>query len=224
MRQSCARRLLARGVALRAPPTKRAAGIEADADEEGPEARFAQSLLTDTVGRPWSAASSLKKDPSAPRQVKLRPEMMRLAKDPSEILFQALEAGYYTTKEKQLNIVRSPSFSPDRSPFLLENFFDQPRFNIDSDAGDEDTSDDALSDLQKAEKAEKEGDDAGAVHFYREALLFDDNPEVRQRLAAAEHRLLAENPVRTWVHEGRDWLAEAEGRGTRKRAVAHVVL
>ena len=37
-----------------------------------------------------------------------------------------------------------------RSPFLLENFFDQPRFNIDSDAGDEDTSDDALSDLQKA--------------------------------------------------------------------------
>ena len=34
------------------------------------------------------------KDPSAPRQVKLRPEMMRLAKDPSEILFQALEAGF----------------------------------------------------------------------------------------------------------------------------------
>merc|ERR1719198_113615 len=41
-----------------------------------------------------------------------------------EALYLAKEAGYFTTREQQLQIVRSPPFSPVERPFLIENFFD----------------------------------------------------------------------------------------------------
>jgi len=41
----------------------------------------------------------------------------------SEALFLAKEAGIFTTREIQTHIVKSPSFSTNKSPFLLEDFF-----------------------------------------------------------------------------------------------------
>ena len=41
-----------------------------------------------------------------------------------EALYLAKEAGYFTARERQLQIVRSPPFSPRDRPFLIENFFE----------------------------------------------------------------------------------------------------
>jgi hypothetical protein len=54
-----------------------------------------------------------------------------------EALYLAKEAGIYTTGELQKQIIRSPSFSTDKNPFLIENFFQPARDPADEDMEEE---------------------------------------------------------------------------------------
>lgn len=117
-----------------------------------------------------------------------------------EALFLAKEAGVWTTREVQLQIVRSPPFSQRDRPFLLENFFEVPDADRRQDDEDEDFS----------EEEEEVGDVASA----------EADPVIH---SAIRNYFRPDDPPRFW-HSGEEWLARAEGRGTRKRASAHAVI
>jgi len=118
-----------------------------------------------------------------------------------EALYLAKEAGVWTTREEQLQIVRSPSFSPKERPFLLENFFEVADQDMDDSREDEDE-----------QQASAEAGTAAA----NEAADYA-NPTIHE---AIQRYFRPDQPTKFW-HDGHEWLSWAEGRGTRKRASAH---
>ncbi|PFH31767.1 putative ribosomal protein S9 [Besnoitia besnoiti] len=137
-------------------------------------------------------------------------------------LYVAKEANVYTVEELQRVIMQSPSFSPDRDPLLLENFFstveDDPSGTAAS-VEDEDGVESAermLKELggfeQKEEEGEtserKEAEDSGEASLISGAIVRAFNPA----------------RMKVFTHGGWEWLWQAEGTGTRKRAAAHVII
>eukprot|EP00927_Polykrikos_kofoidii_P073950 TRINITY_DN69955_c0_g1_i1.p1 TRINITY_DN69955_c0_g1~~TRINITY_DN69955_c0_g1_i1.p1 ORF type:complete len:291 (-),score=42.05 TRINITY_DN69955_c0_g1_i1:111-983(-) len=120
-----------------------------------------------------------------------------------EALFLAKEAGYFTRREVQLQIVRSPPFSPTQSPFLIEDFFDVPT------SGDVDQDEEPGGPL--------EGD---AVDEQAQSQLSEADPVIHGTI----QKHFNSKQLPRFHHNGKDWLVRAEGRGTRKRASAHAVL
>lgn len=123
-----------------------------------------------------------------------------------EALYLAKEAGIFTTQEVQLQIIRSPPFSPREHPFLLENFYEVID-DGDQDEPEELFEEDALAD--DADSGIKKGEDLDKVH-----------PAIHGTI---QKHFRSEQPKKFW-HNGQEWLCEAEGYGTRKRAAAHAVL
>lgn len=117
-----------------------------------------------------------------------------------EALYLAKEAGYWTKREVQLQIVRSPPFSSREKPFILENFFELADRDKDTALGDD---------------SEEEEDE-----------LVDAEPEVQVNpvIHNTIQKYFRPNQPAKFVHSGEEWLSKAEGRGTRKRASAHVVI
>lgn len=120
-----------------------------------------------------------------------------------EALYLAKEAGYWTTREVQLQIVRSPPFSPGDRPFLLENFFevadDEEDVHLAEDEEDNDVEEDE----------EQTKDVSDRVH-----------PVIHGTIGK---HFRPEQPTK-FLHNGEEWLSEAEGIGTRRRATAHAVI
>ncbi|CEL93290.1 unnamed protein product [Vitrella brassicaformis CCMP3155] len=200
-----------------------------------------------------------------------------------EVLYLSKEAGVETTKEVQAIIMKSPPFSPDRSPFLLENFFESSdgggagslvteadaEFGLPRDvadgldlcldkhdalshqvsadlephesgrggggpsspvhtAGEEDDFDDGSGELPKGSLGELEGERVGAVvHPPHTPQGKGDTVTahvVNQMILKAFHGGPDQQAHKTFEHKGREWRLEAEGRGTRARAVAHAVI
>jgi len=131
-----------------------------------------------------------------PRNLKLSVE---------EALYLASEAGFWTTREVQLQIVRSPPFSPRERPFLLEDFFQVADYKVDRPMEAEDEED----------EGSEEEDAEGA----------DDAPDVAH---AAIHGTITKHfrpeQAAKFLHNGKEWLVEAEGHGTRRRATAHAII
>jgi len=119
-----------------------------------------------------------------------------------EALYLAKEAGIWTTREVQLQIVRSPPFSPREKPFLLENFFEA--------ADTDDRSRDADSDDDDPHQFDNEAADVSA----------EADPAIH---GAIQKYFRPDLPPKFW-HRGEEWLTTAEGKGTRKRATAHAVV
>lgn len=117
-----------------------------------------------------------------------------------EALYLAKEAGYFTTEERQLQIVRSPPFSPRERPFIIENFFD----SLDDGQADEDGGDDVEEEVGNED----------------EAANVSAPPAIHQTI----QRHFRPDLPNTFLHSGKEWLVRAEGRGTRKRASAHALL
>lgn len=118
-----------------------------------------------------------------------------------EALYLSKEAGIYTTREQQLQIIRSPPFSARDRPFLLENHFEVADYDDDGHALEEEhieTVDDAVL----------------------EGVSDKTHPVIHGTL---KKHFRPDQPSKFW-HAGQEWLAEAEGHGTRKRAAAHVVI
>jgi len=124
-----------------------------------------------------------------------------------EALYLAKEAGYWTTREAQLQIVRSPPFSARERPFLLENFFEVA--DLDEDAH-------RVAELENEDAAGGYGDLGGQVGEQARSA----DPVIQ---GAIERYFKPSRPAR-FLHNAEEWLVRAEGHGTRKRASAHAVL
>lgn len=124
-----------------------------------------------------------------------------------EALYVAKMAGIYTTQEVQLQIVRSPPFSPREAPFTLENFFEV----ADREEG--------------AEHSTPENDMEGSRPSFQPGLEDDhEDWSVNPTIHGAIERYFRPDLPPKFLHDGEEWLATAEGRGTRKRASAHAVI
>jgi len=124
----------------------------------------------------------------------------------SQALFLAKEAGIFTTREVQTHVIKSPSFSTNDSPFVLEDFFTEQG----QDGGDGGV---VVKPKQAAAVEVLEGSD-------EETKNFDTVP-------SSIHELLSSTfqPEIEFFHaQGREWKSRAEGKGTRKRSVAHVII
>lgn len=118
-----------------------------------------------------------------------------------EALYLGKEAGIWTTREVQLQIVRSPHFMRKDYPFMLENFFehlDQDQVAME-DSDDEDTMQDQQEDNE---------------------TLLEADPAIH---GAIQRYFRPGQPAKFW-HGGEEWFARSEGHGTRKRASAHAVI
>mmetsp|Transcript_131054 Transcript_131054/g.407587 ORF Transcript_131054/g.407587 Transcript_131054/m.407587 type:complete len:300 (+) Transcript_131054:65-964(+) len=177
--------------------------------------RCAQLLGRHSQAPPSSSRAALPSAGAGPWEGRIarrwqsgRPEAARghLSLSLDEALYLAKEAGYWTTREVQLQIVRSPPFSPRERPFMLEDFFevadaDDPDDEVDAEAGDE------------AAEGEAEGGAPGRQSHPADPAIH----------GAIRRHFRPSQPTSFW-HNAEEWLVRAEGRGTRKRASAHVVL
>lgn len=124
-----------------------------------------------------------------------------------------------------MQIVRSPSFSPNNSPFLLENFFEVPPDDPEAPSGR--VRDHAAESKALAMAAKAEIDDGEAEWSMTEEDK-EEQERNKQEAHDAIHRTLVKsfrpNSQETFWHYGQEWLAEAEGQGTRRRAAAHVII
>ncbi|CDR96310.1 Ribosomal protein S16, putative [Babesia bigemina] len=120
-----------------------------------------------------------------------------------EALYLAKDAGFATKAEIQKLIVASPPFSPDKSPFLISNFFNEKRgcqtFDEDiEEAKDQSTQIDRIISSQQL-------------------------PEISQ----IDH-ILAEktNPGSTnfFWNQGERWKVRADGFGTCMRSTTHLII
>eukprot|EP00930_Biecheleria_cincta_P004553 TRINITY_DN105468_c0_g1_i1.p1 TRINITY_DN105468_c0_g1~~TRINITY_DN105468_c0_g1_i1.p1 ORF type:complete len:290 (-),score=43.01 TRINITY_DN105468_c0_g1_i1:39-908(-) len=126
-----------------------------------------------------------------------------------EALYVAKMAGIYTTQEVQLQIVRSPPFSPREAPFTLENFFEV----TDRDEG-------ADSSLHQGDEEDGRPGWESNLEDEKQKAFMSAHPTIH---GAIERYFRPDLPPKFW-HNGEEWLARAEGRGTRKRASAHAVI
>lgn len=137
----------------------------------------------------------------------------------SQALFLAKEAGIYTTREVQTHMIKSPSFSKDKNaPFLLENFF---------------TSADQSDQIYTAEFSRP------SVRTPIGEPVLNPSQKTMEKteslppvypldvVPSSVHEFLlkgSKRPVASFGARGREWLERSEGKGTRKRSVAHVIL
>ena len=134
----------------------------------------------------------------------------------SEALFLAKEAGIFTTREVQTHIIKSPSFSVDKdAPFVLENFFasSQESEPYSAEFGSSTKVASSLNPLVTA--GEQTISSVGEQNHPLDVIP----QSVHEFLLRGSKR-----PVTSFVARGREWLEKAQGKGTRKRSVAHVVL
>lgn len=126
----------------------------------------------------------------------------------SQALYLAKEAGIFTTRELQTHVIKSPSFSTDtEAPFLLETFF------TDSEPPAARIAPKQESAVEQQTKTDTENTD-----------ILSGQDVVPATVQTFFQNLAAEPPVESFVARGREWLVTGQGRGTRKRAVAHVLL
>ncbi|KAF4683773.1 hypothetical protein FOZ60_008653 [Perkinsus olseni] len=129
----------------------------------------------------------------------------------NQALYLTTEMGIYTTREMQLRVMKSPSFSTDtKAPFVVEDFFNS------MDEGFKKQEED-FELLHVPEEAQ------GTIEQEVDEEKVDTvNPVIHNKLV----RAFTSNPrdTRSFIYNGQEWKERAEGRGLRKRATAHVVL
>ena len=119
----------------------------------------------------------------------------------SEALYLAKESGIFTTRELQTHFIKSPSFSVDTdSPFLLEGYFTQ--------------------DLEREQLVRN----SPVVPEQSESVVGEVFGDKIEEPVHKCFQSISISPVESFFERDREWLVRGEGRGTRKRATAHVVL
>jgi small subunit ribosomal protein S9 len=129
-------------------------------------------------------------------------------------LFLAKEAGIYTTREVQTHIIKSPSFSKSDSPFLTEDFFYSRNPNSELEKL---PSRSATTVKEQASSPTP----AGAQPESSDNL----NDQDFSKANSAVHTMLIKKfqpKQRNFFIGDREFKWESEGRGTKKRATAHV--
>ncbi|KFH05719.1 putative ribosomal protein S9 [Toxoplasma gondii VAND] len=139
-----------------------------------------------------------------------------------QALYLAKEANVYTVEELQRIIMQSPSFSPDQDPLLLENFFTTAEEEESDSAGHlapeqgADAADSLLTELGAFDEGPAEGSG--------ESEQKEDGSSDSALISGAIVRAFNPERMKVFMHNGCEWLWQAEGTGTRKRAAAHVII
>eukprot|EP00921_Rhytidocystis_pertsovi_P016637 GHVQ01026206.1.p1 GENE.GHVQ01026206.1~~GHVQ01026206.1.p1 ORF type:complete len:327 (+),score=58.23 GHVQ01026206.1:800-1780(+) len=150
-----------------------------------------------------------------------------------EALYLSKAAGVYTRKEIQTQIMSSPSFSPDASPFLIENFFDTGEAEPPLEAGETSgtrwqASSTGYSARSLGQRTAEEEDGGVSTEEDDDTERVEGVARGGEEANAVISRTIAQvfNPQwnKTFWLNGREWLVQADGTGTRKRATAHVVI
>jgi ribosomal protein S9 len=129
----------------------------------------------------------------------------------SQALFLAKEAGVFTTREVQTHIIKSPPFTKDESPFLLEDFFYSP------------DGDGVASSSAKVVAGPADTTETLATSVDESGGSSPCTPMVPETIH--EKLIEAFQPgQQTFFARGREWKTRSEGKGTRKRSVAHVLI
>ncbi|KEG02301.1 mitochondrial ribosomal protein S9 precursor, putative [Plasmodium vinckei vinckei] len=138
-----------------------------------------------------------------------------------EALYLSKEMGIKTTTEMQRIIMRSPPFSNDKSPFVIDNFFENVRKDKDDDEIDE--IDKKIKELELESDKKKENEEET-----EEILNYKYNDEAKKMNNNVIDNFFLENfnkkRIKTFIHNNLEWLEESEGIGTNKRSCAYVYL
>lgn len=132
-----------------------------------------------------------------------------------EALFLSKELGIETMSEKQKILMRSPPFSPDTSPFVLDNFMTSNQLKSKYDKELEATEEE----IEKL-KGMKGEDEALEEHECDDIEKKNSNDIMSKLLVNTFNRKKA----KTFIHDGKEWLEESEGIGTNKRSCAYVYI
>ncbi|EUD67216.1 hypothetical protein C922_02366 [Plasmodium inui San Antonio 1] len=140
-----------------------------------------------------------------------------------EALYLSKEMGIKTTTEIQRILMRSPPFSPDMSPFLIDNFLSSPKRDSHSDEiAQIDQKLKALEGSQDNNEESEQGEVQGALQNNRM------NDVAQNREEDLINKILIDkfNKKRgkTFTHNDMEWLEESEGIGTNKRSSAYVYI
>ncbi|VWU52274.1 mitochondrial ribosomal protein S9 precursor, putative [Hepatocystis sp. ex Piliocolobus tephrosceles] len=164
--------------------------------------------------------SSLKKETKTPLQ---NDYILSL----DEALYLSKEMGIKTTTEVQTIIMRSPPFSADTSPFVIDNFLCNNMNNNTQNDTDETLEIDkkieelknakTINDCNKNEKTKLSKDN----DLLNENNLILDNKNIINKLIIKNFNL---NRIKSFVHNDMEWLEESEGIGTNKRSCAYVFI
>ncbi|CAG9477152.1 30S ribosomal protein S9, putative [Plasmodium vivax] len=140
-----------------------------------------------------------------------------------EALYLSKEMGIKTTTEVQKIVMRSPPFSPDMSPFLIDNFL--------CSANRGSHSDEIAQIDQKLKALEERGDNSqesekGEVQVALHNNEMNDAAQNREEDIINKILIDKFNKKRgkTFIHNDMEWLEESEGIGTNKRSSAYVYI
>ena len=124
-------------------------------------------------------------------------------------LYLAKEAGIFTTKELQTHVIKSPSFSQSKSPFLLEDFF----------VSMDDKEMAAVPKRFKAKPADPNTNTA-PVAIVAPPSINEVSETMHNFLMKAFHKV----PPKTFIHGDCEFLERGAGQGTKKRSRVQAVL
>ncbi|CRG96422.1 mitochondrial ribosomal protein S9 precursor, putative [Plasmodium gallinaceum] len=132
-----------------------------------------------------------------------------------EALYLSKEMGIKTTTEVQKIIMKSPPFSSDASPFIIENFLS----NIKKDDLDEIKKiDEKIEDLEKKKDEKKKEDTLNNLHINEHE---NKNDNIVNKFLINNFN---KKRSKTFFHDNKEWLEESEGIGTNKRSCAYVYI
>lgn len=134
-----------------------------------------------------------------------------------EALYLSKEMGIKTVTELQRIIMRSPPFSADTSPFVIENFFGNAKTDKKTEEILNVEKNIRAIENEKIEKKEIEEDE---IEDTIDSDSNTNNDVVSKILVNNFNR----NKIRTFIHDGKEWLEESEGIGTNKRSCAYVYI
>ncbi|CRH00243.1 mitochondrial ribosomal protein S9 precursor, putative [Plasmodium relictum] len=133
-----------------------------------------------------------------------------------EALYLSKEMGIKTTTEIQKIIMRSPPFSSDASPFVIENFLSN--IKKDDDLNEIIKIDRKIKDLEEEKEEKKKEDALNTPHI-------NENEKKGNNII---NKFLISNfnkkRNKTFFHDNKEWLEESEGIGTNKRSCAYVYI
>lgn len=137
-----------------------------------------------------------------------------------EALYLSKEMGIKTTTELQRIIMRSPPFSADTSPFVIENFLRNVRTDKIDNSTEELLNTEKQIETLEAEKDKNDEKELGIGEFSTSSNMNDSNDLISKILIDNFNK----KKRKTFIHDEREWLEESEGIGTNKRSCAYVYL
>ncbi|GAW81137.1 30S ribosomal protein S9 [Plasmodium gonderi] len=170
------------------------------------------------VPNKYISTSNLKNEKNVKVKVNTKNYILSL----DEALYLSKEMGIKTTTEIQKMIMRSPPFSADTSPFLIDNFLCSENRNSDSD--DIDQIDQKLKALGEKEENDKKDEKDAEKEKIKEGSLYgadNNNVDILSKVLIEKFN---KKRAKTFIHNDMEWLEESEGIGTNKRSCAYVYI